>query len=53
MELALGHSRFDIATRALVMGIHGDEEQLNPPDDTPVPTGAKLIYLADKPILPG
>lgn len=39
-------------TGALVMGIYGDHQQLNPSDDTPFPAGARLIYMADRPVLP-
>jgi len=27
------------------------ERRLNPPDDTPIPEGAQLVYLADQPRL--
>lgn len=39
-------------TSALVIGfrdLHGDH--INPPDSTPVPPEARLIYLADEPVL--
>lgn len=39
-------------TGALVMGIHTDEELLNPSDSAPFPDGAGVIYLADRPMLP-
>ena len=39
-------------TGVLVMGMHTDSQQLNPSDDTQVPPGARLIYMADRPVLP-
>lgn len=38
----------------LLLGLRvaGGEDRVNPPDDTPVPAGTELIYLAERPVLP-
>lgn len=38
----------------LLLGLRvaGGEDRVNPPDDTPVPAGTELIYLAEQPVLP-
>ncbi len=41
------------ATGALVLGIRRDDDTdlVNPPADTPVPAGTRLVYLAERPLL--
>ena len=39
---------------ALVLGVRAPEtndDRINPPDDLEVPAGAKLVYLAERPVL--
>jgi len=41
--------------RALVIGLRDPatgEQHINPPDDTPVPPDAEVVYLAEEPLLP-
>jgi len=41
-------------TSALVIGMRDPatgEQQINPPDDTPVPDDAEVVYLAEGPLL--